>query len=109
MKNKSANEGKAGTPTLPIAMLFAMIASVLPALGWPFYMMQFVEFGNDDQLMLVTVLFPIYIILCCFLAYKAYPINKEISYVLLVIVWISYVAGVLLQGDPSVLEVENLT
>ena len=56
-----------------------------------------VDFASrDDSTWLLLVMFPVYMIACGYLAYKCYPIRKEITYVLLVIMWLSYGAALLI-------------
>lgn len=77
---------------MPGWMLLLIIASVLPVGGWPWYMAQF-DFHKPEQTTFLAVVFPIYIVLCGYVAYKCYPFRKEITYILIAIMWLSYVAG----------------
>lgn len=92
MAKKTTDSGTAKTP---MAMLLAVIISVLPVLAWPFYMIRY-NFGEDDGNILLALLFPIYIVMSGYLAYRCYRIRPEISYVLLSIMWLSYGAALLL-------------
>ena len=61
-------------------------------MGWPEYMRQF-DFNTDydhEPYLLLAYLFPIYIVLCGFLAYKCYPLRKEATYILIALMWLSY-------------------
>ena len=80
-------------------MILTVTVSILPVLIWPVYMTDF-DFMADDtheNYLLLVYLFPIYIVLCGFLAYKCYPVRKEITYILLVLMWLSYGAAFLLK------------
>ncbi len=89
-KNKGTNSRK-----VPIGISAAITASILPVVVWPFYMMRH-DLSNNDTTWVLATLFPIYIILSGFLAYKCYPLRKEITYMLLTLMWLSYAAIFLL-------------
>lgn len=94
MAKKTTDSGT-GTTKMPMAMLLVVIVSVLPVLAWPFYMTR-CDFGEDDGNILLALLFPIYIVMSGYLAYRCYRIRPEISYILLSIMWLSYGAVLLL-------------
>ncbi len=88
-----ANHRETGKPTpaskMPLWMLVLIIASVLPVVAWPWFMAHY-DFQPDDSRTLLVIAFPIFAVLCGFLAYKSYSQRKELSYILLVILWLSY-------------------
>lgn len=51
------------------------------------------DFQKDGQTTFLAIVFPVYIVLCGYLAYKCYPFRKEVTYVLLAIMWLSYGAA----------------
>ena len=76
-------------------VIIVVIASILPVMAWPLYMSRYGLHQGGQTAFLATA-FPIYIVLCGYLAYKCYQYRKEVTYVLLVIMWLSYSAAVLL-------------
>lgn len=84
---------------VPWWMILIVTVSILPVLIWPVYMTDFDFIADDthENYLLLAYLFPIYIVLCGFLAYKCYPVRKEITYILLVLMWLSYGAAFLLK------------
>lgn len=94
MARKTSDPGT-DTTKMPMKALLMVIVSVLPVLGWPFYMIR-CDFGEEDNSILLALLFPIYIVMSGYLAYRCYRIRREITYTLLVIMWLSYGAMLLL-------------
>lgn len=95
MKNYCDKNHRPETQRAPLWILVVVIVSILPVIGWPWYMSQFGLTQGGQTAFLATV-FPIYIILCGYLAYKCYLYRKEVTYVLLAIMWMSYVAAIFL-------------
>ena len=79
----------------PLWILIVVIASVLPVVGWPWYMSRF-GLQQGGQTAFLATAFPIYIILCGYLAYKCYQYRREVTYILVGIMWLSYVAAMFL-------------
>ena len=90
IQNRNGNEQ--GSRRMPWWIILLVTVSILPVLTWPAYMRQF-DFTmdeNHEHYLLIAYLFPIYIVVCGFLAYKCYPVRKEVTYILLVLMWLSY-------------------
>lgn len=78
------------------AIAIVAISIILPVASWLIQMADY-DFGSGNQYFILIFLFPIYIILCGFLAYKCFPIRKEITYILLALMWLSSAAIYLLK------------
>ena len=84
---------------VPWWIILIVTASILPVLSWPLYMRNF-NFTADDThelYLLLAYLFPVYIVLSGFPAYKCYPVRKEITYILIALMWLSYGAAFFLK------------
>ena len=95
MKKHSDNNLNQETQRPPLWVVIIVIASILPVLLWPVYMSRY-GLQQGGQTAFLATAFPIYIVLCGYLAYKCYQYRREVTYVLLVIMWLSYGAAVLL-------------
>ncbi len=95
-RHKTLSKKDDSIPKRPVWLIVLVTISVLPVVGWPFLMMEYDFASRDDSTWLLLVMFPVYMIACGYLAYKCYPIRKEITYVLLVIMWLSYGAALLI-------------
>lgn len=95
MKTKRTAKAPGGPSKMPVWALVLIVGSVLPVIGWPWYMSRF-DFGKPEQTTFLAVVFPIYAVLCGYLAYKCYPFRKEVTYILLSILWLSYAAALFL-------------
>lgn len=95
MKKHSDNNPNHETQRPPLWVVIIVIASILPVLLWPVYMSRY-GLQQGGQTAFLATAFPIYIVLCGYLAYKCYQYRREVTYVLLVIMWLSYGAAVLL-------------
>lgn len=80
---------------LPVKIILAVVVSILPITAWPWYMAKH-NFHFDDRAGFLAIVFPIYIILCGYLAFKCYAVKREITYILLLIMWLSYGAALFL-------------
>lgn len=89
-KNRKPEKQK--TPAgMPLWTLAVLVSSVLPIVGWPWYMTHLDPCKEGAAFL--TVVFPLFVVLCGYLAYKCYPYRREIAYILLVIMWLSYAAA----------------
>lgn len=95
MKKHSDRSHSPAPQRAPLWILVVVIVSILPVVGWPWYMSQYGLQQGGQTAFLATV-FPIYIILCGYLAYRCYLYRKEVTYVLLAIMWMSYAAALFL-------------
>lgn len=95
MTKHKPSDPKPDVPRAPFWVILTVVVSVLPVLGWPFYMLRY-GWEGDPTLKVLGALFPVYILTSGYLAYRCYPIRREITYVLLVIMWLSYGATLLI-------------
>lgn len=79
-----------------MGVVIAVIISVMPVVAWPWYMSGFNFSHSNDIVDFLAFVFPVYIILCAYLAYKCYNVRHEITYILLSIIWLSYGAALFL-------------
>ncbi len=96
MKKHRGKELEQTTQRAPLWILLAVIASILPVIAWPWYMLQYGLNEHGGQTAFLAIAFPIYIVLCGYLAYKCFLYRKEVTYILLGIMWLSYVAALFL-------------
>lgn len=76
---------------MPVSMIVLTVGSIIPVCGWPLFMSAY-NLRANDLTTIFAIIFPVYIILCGFLAYKCFLIKKEVTYILLFIIWLSYAA-----------------
>ncbi len=80
----------------PLWMLLVVIVSILPVIAWPWYMLRYGLQEHGGQTAFLAIAFPIYIVLCGYLAYKCFQYRKEVTYILIAIMWLSYAAALFL-------------
>ena len=95
MKKHNDNSQDLPAKRPPMWLLLIVIISILPVVGWPWYMSNF-GINLDSQTAFLAIAFPIYIILCGYLAYKCFQYRKEVTYILIAIMWLSYGAAIFL-------------
>lgn len=82
---------------VPVWFIAVLVIMLLPLALWPFIMSEFSgRFDEASPQWLLMAFFPIYGILTCWLSYRCYANRRDISYVLLAVLLLSYGALLLL-------------
>lgn len=82
----------------PVWFILLLLLMLLPLIFWPFMMAQYSGMADsmvDDGLpsrWLIVNIFPIYTLVSCWLSYKCYRQRPEVSYVLIALLALSYIA-----------------
>lgn len=67
--------------------------SIITVLSWPLMMQTSAPFDEpENPTNLLLLLFPIYAVLSLYLAYKTYDERPAVSNVLLVVLWLAFIA-----------------
>lgn len=76
---------------VPAWFIAVLVFMLLPLALWPFIMSEFLgRFDESSPQWLLMVFFPVYGMLTCWLAYHCYVNRREISYILLAVLLLSY-------------------
>ena len=79
----------------PVWFTIIIVVMLLPVVLWPIVVMNY-DSENTDNWWIVNV-FPIYALLSCYFSYKSYNERCEISYILLAMLLLSYIAILILM------------
>lgn len=74
----------------PVWFTILMVVLLLPIIAWPFVIMNY-NSENSDNWWIINI-FPIYALLTGYLSYKCYVERREISYILLIMLILSYIS-----------------
>ncbi len=74
----------------PVWFTILILVMLIPVVAWPFMLIGY-DAEKADNWWIVN-LFPIYSLLACWVSYKCYIDRREISYIILGVLLLSYMA-----------------
>lgn len=77
----------------PLWFKIICAVSIIPVLSWPLMMQTSAPFDEpENPANLLLLIFPIYVVLSIYLAYKCYGERPAVSNVLLAVLWLAFIA-----------------
>ncbi len=80
----------------PVGFVLVLMITLLPTMGFPFWMVEYASPDMMSEKWLLMVLYPIYSIISVYLAYISYAERKGLSWILVILVWLSFAAELIL-------------
>lgn len=81
----------------PSGFIVMLVITALSAVAWlPYALAQFKQPEIPSDTWVLTLLYPIYAILSVYLAYKCYNDRSFLSWILIIFVWLSLIAEIVL-------------
>lgn len=80
----------------PTSFVVALAITLLPILAWPALMLHFSDPSESNGNWIIMVLFPIYAMLSAYLAYRIYYDLKGLAWILIILIWLSFAAELIL-------------
>ncbi len=74
-------------------IIIATLASLLPLLGWPRYVLRLNPDKSSTLEIAITITFPLYVIIVSYIAYKLHASQPIPAWILIVVLWLSYGAA----------------
>ncbi|MCM1092830.1 MAG: hypothetical protein NC248_05695 [Bacteroides sp.] len=75
----------------PWWFIIIIIVMLLPLFSWVGVITRVLEnYGKNDSISIIFFILPIYAVLSCYYAYKSYEARKELSWILLCVLLLSY-------------------
>jgi hypothetical protein len=84
------------TPRPPLWFTLIIILLLLPLLMWPAYFSDTIATPEGRENSVYAIIFPIYALLSAWLAYKTFTSRRELSFIILALLIISYLAVIIL-------------
>lgn len=81
----------------PVWFILVLLFTLLPSLLWPVVMLRYGQQAAESGNWVLLILYPIYAILSIYLAYRCYADQRGISWILIVLAWLSLAAELLLM------------
>ena len=75
-------------------IIIATLASLLPILGWPRYVLRLNPDKSSTLEIAITIAFPLYVIIVSYIAYKQHASQPIPAWILIVVLWLSYGAAI---------------
>lgn len=83
-------EGKPKSqPRAPWWFILIVLLSILPVAAWPLVLTNIHPLVNEGNRIFLMV-FPVYAVLTGYISYRIYRGRREVSWILLALLWLSY-------------------
>ena len=83
-------------PKPPVWFILVLLFTLLPTLLWPLIMIRYGRHAADSGNWVLLILYPIYAVISIYLAYRCYADQQGISWILIILTWLSLGAELLL-------------